>query len=300
MVGCGCFATFLSTFVIVLTNHLPAAVSVSIALFAALKIIYDGERRERYFALAGLFAAFAAANELPALSFFGLLSAWLLWKAPRPTLTAYLPAAAVVLVAALGTNYLAHGSLIPPYAHREAGQNWYEYQYVKDGKVRDSYWMHPETRSPIDQGEPSRALYAFHTLIGHHGIFSLTPVWILSLAGLVMLCSRRSLGLAELGWFILIVSVVCVTFYILRPLDDRNYGGMTSGFRWVFWFAPMWLLAMLPAADAMASRRSLRLLAGGLLCLSVLSVSYPTWNPWVQPWLSDLLLELQWVQMGAR
>ena len=24
---------------------------------------------------------------------------------------------------------------------------------------------------------------------------------------------------------------------------------MTSGFRWMFWFAPMWLAAMLPAAD---------------------------------------------------
>jgi hypothetical protein len=86
----------------------------------------------------------------------------------------------------------------------------------------------------------------------------------------------------------------------MRPLDDRNYGGMTSGFRWVFWFAPLWLVAMLPAADAMAPRSSLRLLACGLLCLSVLSVNYPTWNPWVQPWAADLLLELNWVQMGAR
>ena len=45
MVACGCFGTFLSTFVIVLTNHLPAAVSAGIALLAALKIIYDGDRR---------------------------------------------------------------------------------------------------------------------------------------------------------------------------------------------------------------------------------------------------------------
>ena len=48
--------------------------------------------------------------------------------------------------------------------------------------------MHPELRSPIDQGEPSRALYAFHVLIGHHGILSLTPVWLLSAVGLAMLC----------------------------------------------------------------------------------------------------------------
>ena len=50
MVACGCFATFLATFVIVLTNHLPAAVSAGIALFAALKIIYDGDRRDKFVA----------------------------------------------------------------------------------------------------------------------------------------------------------------------------------------------------------------------------------------------------------
>ena len=38
-------------------------------------------------------------------------------------------------------------------------------------------------------------------------------------------------------------------------MADRNYGGMTSGFRWVFWLAPLWLVVMLPAADVMAARR---------------------------------------------
>jgi len=30
------------------------------------------------------------------------------------------------------------------------------------------------------RGEPTRLLYAVHVLVGHHGIFSLTPVWLLS------------------------------------------------------------------------------------------------------------------------
>ena len=191
---------------------------------------------------------------MPALSFFCLLSAWLLWEDPKRTIVAYLPGAAIVPAAALGTNYLAHGTFIPAYAQREGEKTGTNTQYAKGRQGSgDSYWTNPEKRSPVDQGEPSRAVYAFHALIGHHGIFSLTPVWLLRLVGLAMLCLRRSWA-GELGWFILILSAVCITFYLLRPLDDRNYGGMTSGFRWVFWFAPLWLVAMLPAADWMASR----------------------------------------------
>ena len=84
----------------------------------------------------------------------------------------------------------------------------------------------------------------------------------------------------------------------LRPQRrSRNYGGMSSGFRWVFWLAPLWLLVMLPAADATARRRWTRGLAAVLLALSVLSVSYPTWNPWTQPWLYDAMVWLGWISV---
>ncbi len=35
----------------------------------------------------------------------------------------------------------------------------------------------------MDRGEPSHAVYIFHSLVGHHGIFSLTPFWLLSVVG---------------------------------------------------------------------------------------------------------------------
>ena len=92
-----------------------------------------------------------------------------------------------------------------------------------------------------------------------------------------------------------ILSVVCLAFYLTRPLDDRNYGGMTSGFRWMFWFAPLWLVALLPAADRLATLRVGRGVALVLLAWSVMSASYPTWNPWTQPWLWNFLSYLGWV-----
>ena len=37
-----------------------------------------------------------------------------------------------------------------------------------------------------------RSVYAFNVLIGHHGLFSLTPIWLLSAAGCVHVAERRT------------------------------------------------------------------------------------------------------------
>ena len=70
--------------------------------------------------------------------------------------------------------------------------------------------------------------------------------------------------------------------------------GGTSGLRWMFWLAPLWLLTMLPMADILARRRWTRALALVLLAFSVLSATYPTWNPWTHPWLMNLTQNLDW------
>ncbi|HEV3024604.1 MAG TPA: hypothetical protein VGX76_19145 [Pirellulales bacterium] len=297
------FGTFLSTFAVAINNHLPAAVGAAITLDAGLRIWYDGERRFRWFAVAGFFAAFTTASELPALAFFAAVAVGLFWKSPRAALVAFVPAAAVVAAAALGTNWISHHSLAPPYAHRRDGDNWYEFQYRREGKVRDSYWSTSAdavaARGAIDRGEPDRAAYALHVLVGHHGIFSLTPIWLLSAGGMIWLGLRREPDWRALGLLLLSVSLVCTAFYLSRGQEDRNYGGMTSGFRWAFWFSPLWLIGMLPVCDAAAGRRWARAVAIILFALSVLSVSYPTWNPWRHPWLLDFLLDEEWVRLGA-
>ncbi len=108
----------------------------------------------------------------------------------RATL-AICPLAAIVCVASFATNYWAHDSWRPPYAHRSATDpedNWYAYSYTLGGKERNSYWLDPQG---IDRGEPSKLDYAFHCLVGHHGLFSLTPMWLLTFVGLGVLCLRR-------------------------------------------------------------------------------------------------------------
>ena len=247
----------------------------------------------RYFVIAGLFGSLAVVNEFPAAALLALLAIVLLWQAPRPTLLGFAPAVLVVAAAFFGTNWIAFHRLEPAYLHRSGTDNWYDYTYERNGRQVESYWRHP---AGVDRGEPSRGVYAANVLVGHHGIFSLTPVWLLSVAGMgAWMWRSRDPRLRWLAAAVAAISLACLAFYLGQPPINRNYGGVTSGLRWMFWLAPLWLLMMLPAADALAARRWTRGLALVLLALSVLSASYPTWNPWTHPWL---MIYMQYLGVG--
>lgn len=273
------------------------------------------------------------------------------WKSPRKTLLAFVPAVAVVAAGFFGTNYLAHGTLSPAYAHRSDGavaatlpreisdsldrkelpnelrqrlaginvelsdqalllvdqkqQRWVlwdrigqkRYALVANGdqvEVRawnnwydypGSYWK--TARQGVDKGEPSRMRYALHSLIGHRGLFSLTPIWLLAVVGGLMLVGRAENPWRLFAVMVLGLSFVCLAFYISRPEIDRNYGGVCCGFRWMFWFTPLWLLCMLPAVEWLLSSKAGRALAVVLLLVSVFSATYAATNPWSQPWLFE-------------
>jgi hypothetical protein len=294
VMAAGTLGTFLTTFAVVLNNHLPGAVCAMATLYLVVRIACDGERRLRYFFLAGLFAALLVTDELPALALLAVTAAALVWKTPRPALLGFLPGVLLVAAAFFATNYVAVGDFKPAYAHRSPGDNWYDYSYQSHGRTVESYWRDPQG---IDRGEPSKLVYTFHALLGHHGIFSLTPVWLLSLAGMLMWLRRCDFPqLRPIVLAIALVSAICLVFYLgLQPQINRNYGGMSSGLRWMFWFTPLWLLPMLPAADFLAQRRWTRGLALVLLAISVASVSYPTWNPWTHPWLLNFLDYVGWL-----
>ena len=84
--------------------------------------VWLGERRWWYFAGAGLCSAFAAANELPALSFFACVAVGRVAGSHRVgALLGFVPAAA-----ARGSRFLWHQlpgtrQLVPAYAHRSDG-----------------------------------------------------------------------------------------------------------------------------------------------------------------------------------
>jgi hypothetical protein len=294
VVAAGALGTLLTAFAVVLNNHLPGAVCAMVVLYCLVRIWLAEERRLRWFFVAGLFSALLVTCELPALSMAGLVALALLWRAPRQTLAAYVPGAVIVTAAFFATNWIAFQSLKPPYMHRTPGDNWYDYTYQRNGRTVESYWNNP---AGVDRGEPSRSTYVTHCLVGHHGIFSLTPVWLLAFAGMGMWLVRPERpGLRHLALLIAGLTGVCLVFYLLlQPQINRNYGGMACGLRWMFWFAPLWLVTMLPAADWVAGRRWARWTAAVLLAVSALSTAYPTWNPWTHPWLFDFMYHLDWL-----
>ena len=374
------FGTFLTTFSVTLNNHLPAAVCVMAAIYCLDRIYRTGavchdqcEAGWLHYVCAGLFAAFAAAIELPALSFFACAAGLCLLKSPGKTILGFGAGAILVAAGFFGTNYLAHQTWKPAYANRADGEllqtvsgdyrvelcgtnderlddgrvpesilkvvqdhvtangipklaapyseqsfwrrdresklgrwairdrvsnqrftveetkpsefairqwgNWYDYS--------NSYWA-SGNRSNVDQGEPDQLKYAFHMLFGHHGIFSLTPIWLFSMAGCLALLFTARLQLKWLGLLGLATSIVVFGFYVQRPVIDRNYGGWTSALRWMFWLIPIWLVAMVPVVDSLGKKPWGKIFCLVLLAVSIASALYSVTNPWTHPWLYEI------------
>ncbi|MFQ5732781.1 MAG: hypothetical protein ACE5KM_12610, partial [Planctomycetaceae bacterium] len=173
VVATAALGTILSTFLVTLNNHLIATVAVVFALYPAMRIVIDGERKWWLFASAGFFSAFACANELPAAAFGVLLFALLVWKSPRLTLAVFVPAALIPIAAYFAANYDCTGGWKPFYAYYGTEK----YEYVHNGVP--SYWTHP---TGIDANDEPPWLYFMHCTVGHHGLLSLSPVFLLAVA----------------------------------------------------------------------------------------------------------------------
>ncbi|MCS7166873.1 MAG: hypothetical protein RMI91_09070 [Gemmatales bacterium] len=301
--GAASWATFLSTFSVTLNNHTQAATGLVFGLYPFLQIWRQGEsnrelsfiptdsrhRQWWYYCLAGLFAGWTACNELPALLIVVGFACLLMWRNVLLTIVFYIPAALLPIAGFAYTNYLALGEWWP--AYEKFGSIWYEYP--------GSYWA---VRRGIDAAREPVWLYMVHLLVGHHGIFSLSPVFLLSLVSIV--CPKISNPGSPSSYKVLLIGTGVVslivflfyTVYVYYALKTSNYGGWTSGPRWFFWLIPLWLLSMLPAADWLAATRTRRFLGYILLAWSAVSVAHPAWNPWRHPWLYNWMEALGWIR----
>jgi hypothetical protein len=300
VVAAGGFATMPTLFAITFNNHTLAACSALFAIYATLNVLgADAPARGRplNMALAGFFAAFTACCEMPATALLAALFVWLLVRSPRQTLLFFVPAAAIPLAAWFTTNHLAVGEWLP--VQSKIDSTWYQYP--------GSPWKWDESKlnSNIDSLREPKPLYAFHLLLGHHGLFSLSPIWLIALGGMVMgLAQLLRRGPAQavmrneveddravVSALAFLVSFAVVGFYVIQT---SNYGGWTNGPRWLMWLTPLLLLALLPALDRLATQRWTRVIAYLFLAFSILSVSYRSWNPWRHPWVYNFLESQGW------
>jgi len=270
-------ATYLTGYCATLNNHTVAAFSAFFALCCLLRIRYDQKRQAGWFAAAGFFAAFAGCNDLPALALTLAVLVYLVRLDRERTLRWFLPAASVPVAAFLVTNYLATGGLLPYYAYTDSALYHYE----------GSYWNAPHGIDKLTQQPEPRWLYLVHMLVGHHGVFSLTPVFVLGAISVVQHLRGRLQTFHAFRLLLPILLAVALGVYLLAP--HRNYGGVCQGLRWLFWLIPLWMIMLPPIVDRCWQYRSTAALAWLLLGISAMSAAYAVQDPWSRSWLHELL-----------
>lgn len=280
VVTTACFGTLMSPFLISINNHTLATCTTLFAVWFALKVWEATEPNGWHFFLAGFFAGLTFCNELPGLAFVVGLGLFLIFRSRIRHMIWYAVGAIVPISLFLQTNWMALGDI--QLAYSKFGSEWYKYE--------GSHWgKEPDPNKPgIDFArlKETPGEYAFHVLLGHHGLFSLTPWVFLAVVGMTSTgCkpseseSRDQKGFALLS---LGMMVTIVGFYLLK---SDNYGGWTNGPRWLMWLTPLWLLCMIPIADRLSESLRGRGVALVLLALSVMSMNYSDWNPWRHPWI---------------
>jgi hypothetical protein len=272
---------------VTLNNHVVAMWSVIFAVYPLVSArLRNREASLSALAFSGFWTGWTLVNELPAAALAGLLLLWLLWQRPK-SIVPFFVGMALPLFGFLLTNYLAIGTILP--AYDKFGTPWYRYP--------GSHWLHPQG---LDASTDSWPVYLFHLTLGHHGLFSLTPVLAVALAGMIFPTMGLTAMPAQrrvrcvLGWGTLALSLIVLGFYLYKT-DSYNYGGWTSGPRWFFWLTPLWLLASLPALDRLSESRVGRGILYLALAMSALSVAYVGMNPWSHPWLFRFLEYLGWI-----
>ena len=274
--------TYLTAYSVTLNNHTLAASATFFALYCFIRIEYEGRRDWKYFGFCGLCSAWVVANEMLALPFALALMVWLFRNSPKETARFFLPPAILLGAAFLITLYLSTGGLLPYY--------WYFdtplYQY------EGSYWSHPRG---IDAADDPKWFYFFNLVLGHHGILSLTPVFILSFVGFFV--SSKLQGIHRMGW---VLTLLMLVFYTFRT---NNYGGNCQGARWLFWLIPFWLITLPAVAQHVLSTRFYRWVAYLMLLLSLSSVGYALSGhkeigrpgPWSSSWLHLAMRSAGWI-----
>jgi hypothetical protein len=300
-----------------LNNHTMATHFAAITLMLLWPIWHEGRRDAWRLALAGLCAGWTAANELPAAAFAVGCLIFSLSRAFLSALVFFLPPLVLVAWAFFYTNHESFGSYVPAYLQPEM----YDYQgsywrstnksaidalstpredgtYVEGPRVAADFtrnvkeMVKPTPEAAADQ-KPSGLFvsptYLLHMTIGHHGVFSMTPIWLFALIGLL-----AALG-AEQGWYRLsawmLLSIVLVTFAFYWMVNtERNYGGFCHGMRWLLWLSAIWLMYLPAVLDRIAHVPIARGLVWLTVCVSIFSVA-DTWpNPWTYSWIHRILI----------
>jgi hypothetical protein len=152
----------------------------------------------------------------------GLIFLYLLAHDWKKTLLWFLPATLPCLFAHLWMTYDISGSFRPFYFNSE---------------LKNFKGFHFRNAGDIDGLREPKSIYAFNVLLGHHGLFSMTPIYFFGLWELL-----RSLRYRHLLRESLVCALALSAFLGFFIFRTHNYGGWCVGMRWLVPVMPLLLL----------------------------------------------------------
>lgn len=267
------FAYLGAGYAVELNNHSPAGAFALSSFYWAYRV-RNGARlgvavRPWHWVLSGIFAGLIPGISLPGGAISAGIFIYLALHDWRSALKYFVPGALPGVIAHFLLTYLATGSIVPVYLRDGA----YDYP--------GSYWRSPRGMDALH--EP-KYIYSFHLLLGHHGLFSMTPAFIFSAVAIVKAIKDKSEHFAE-AILIAAVVVVMTLFFIVRT---NNYGGNCVGFRWAIPYMPLLFVFFADWLDRVRMRAwSWGLVLASLLVTQV-HVHDAFWTPWHLSWWQRL------------
>jgi hypothetical protein len=219
-----CFATEMTGYAVTLTNHLPGAAILFGAFLLSIGLVHDRvSPGPANFVIAGFLAGLLPTFELPGAVFSVFCWLYLLRRSPRQTLAWFTLGALPPLLFHFLLTYLSTGSIIPVYMRSEL------YQF------EGSYWVNPQG---IDAMREPKGRYFFNLLLGHHGLFLVWPVFLVSLISTLQALVKRSFPLRQEVLGVGLFVAYSIVFY---GLTKHNYAGEAYPVRWFIYFMPAFL-----------------------------------------------------------
>jgi hypothetical protein len=261
------FGTYLLPFTQTLNNHTIAAFSAFFALYQFLRIWDERMRSGWRFVALGFFSGFAAANELPALALPALLTPLLVTRHFQKAVIYFFPAVAVPLAALVAGQYAAFGEFKLPY------ESFGTEEYLYEG----SLWKTPLELDALNERPEPTAVYLFHMTFGHHGVFSLTPIFLFSAWGGVQLLSGGGRMLASVTWLSVLAIAGLSAWYFYDPAAWSTTGSLRP---YLGPYGAALAAVVLAATFAVVRRASEPMVAIGWLTavLTLVVLEFYIWN----------------------
>ncbi len=222
-----CFGFLGAGYATTLNNHSPAAAAAVVGLYFATRAFRAEVPEARDLALAGLALGLLPTLDLPSALISACIGLPLAVRHPKRVALFLVGPALVPVAASLLLTYSATGGLSPIYARGDL----YHYE--------GSYWDAPQGMDALH--EP-KWIYVLNLLVGHHGFFLMTPVFVYALGEAWHQLRARGPG-RHLAWAALVSFAGILFAYVMR---SGNYGGACVGVRWLIPVMPLFVLLLAP------------------------------------------------------